>query len=347
MRKKAVVVFVIFLLISGFFFYRGRASTKKLFKTESVKKGEIAVKISSAGEIKAERDIYLKFQSSGLLSWVGVKKGDSVKKGQAIASLDKRQLEQALKKEANDYLSKRWDFEQTQDDYKETKERKLVTDAIRRILDKAQYDLENSVIDYELADLAVKLATIYSPFEGIVVELDEPYAGVNITPATARFRIVDPSNLYFEARIDEADISKVKIGDKVNIYLDAYPNEVFEGTISKIDFESTKTSGGGTAYNAWISFAKLLPTFRLGMNGEAEIIKEGAKEAFLAPLSAIFERDKKTYLWKLEDKKAKKIEVTTGLSDDNYVQILSGITEGDIIITSNINLLKEGISIIP
>ncbi|HPA35669.1 MAG TPA: biotin/lipoyl-binding protein, partial [Chitinophagales bacterium] len=64
-----------------------------------------------------------------------VKEGDLVKKGQAIASLDQRELKKRLEKELNDYMTVRWDFEQTHEDYKDYKDRYLLTDEMKRILE--------------------------------------------------------------------------------------------------------------------------------------------------------------------------------------------------------------------
>ncbi|MGI5826564.1 MAG: efflux RND transporter periplasmic adaptor subunit [Patescibacteria group bacterium] len=348
MKKKIIIILlVIFILAAGFFFFRKTRAQSSNFKIETVQSGEMLVSTSASGKIKAERDAILKFQTAGLMNWVGVKKGDLVKKGQAIASLDKADLQKRLKKQLNLYQTERNNFEQTQEDYKETRDNLLLTDEIRRILDSTQLSLDNTVLDVELASLSLKYATIYSPIEGIVVSIDEPYAGVNILPTTATFRIVDPKSIYFEAKIDETDISRVKVGYKARIELDAFPEQVFEGVVSKIDFDSTVTSGGGTAYNVWIQFPSLSEDFRLGMNGDVEIIRENIANATLIPLSALTEKDQKTYVWKVEDGKAKKVEVTIGNTDDDYVQILTGLSAGDSIISSNISLLKEGMAIKP
>jgi RND family efflux transporter MFP subunit len=344
MKKRIIIIAVGLLLVAGFFVVRGFRKEPD-FSLEEVKKGEMEVLTSASGEVKAEKDATLRFQTSGLLSWVGVQKGGTVKRGQAVASLDKRDLEKRLQKEMNSYLNERWDFEQTQDDYEETKEKSLVTDEIKRILEKTQFDLNSSVLDVEIADLTVRLSTLVSPFEGIVTDLDQPYSGVNVGPTTASFRIVDPKSIYFEAKIDETDVPRVKIGDKVKLYIDAYPEETFFGTVGKVDFGSTTSSGGGTAYNTWIYFNSADPDFRLGMNGDAEIIHSSLTGILLVPISAFTEKGGKTYVWKVVDGKALQTEIEIGNVGDDYVEVVSGLNEGDRIITSNLNLLKEGMKI--
>jgi len=90
MKKKYLFIGIAVLaIILAFFLVRGR-NKNNTFTTEVIRKGNVNVVISASGEIKAEKDITLQFQTGGLLTWVGVKEGDKVKKGQAIASLDSR-----------------------------------------------------------------------------------------------------------------------------------------------------------------------------------------------------------------------------------------------------------------
>lgn len=227
--------------------------------------------LNISGEIRAEKSVNLKFQTSGKLAWVDVKEGDYVKKWQAIASLDKKELEKKFQKEMNDYLNERWDFEQTQNDYQTIKENRLVTDEIKRILEKAQFDLNNIVLDAEIADLAVKYATIFSPIDGIVTKIDEPIAGVNITPATAVFTIIDPKSVYFEAKADEEEVTKLQVGTKGIILLDAYPDQKLDSRITFISF-SPMSGETSTTYAVRLSLPENTNLrFRLGMGGEVEI----------------------------------------------------------------------------
>ena len=229
--------------------------------------------ISASGKVEAKEMANLTFSTSGLLAWVGVAEGDYVQKWQGIASLDKRDLQKRLERYLNLYLTNRWDFEQTQDNYKETRERYLITEAIQRILDKAQFSLNNAVIDVELADLSLKLSIITSPIEGIVTHIDAPQAGVNVTPLSASFTVVNPSSVYFAASVDEADIAKVKIGQEAKVTLDSYSDEQFQGKVERINFVSSTTVGGGTAFQVLISLPENQDLkFKVGMNGDAEIL---------------------------------------------------------------------------
>src|SRR4030066_1972411 len=79
------------------------AKPEQKYETAKVQKEDLTDTVSASGTIGAENQVDLKFQTSGLLTWVGVKEGDSVKKWQALASLDKRELEKTLQKYLLDF----------------------------------------------------------------------------------------------------------------------------------------------------------------------------------------------------------------------------------------------------
>lgn len=345
MRKKRlyflIAIFIIVAIVGGVYVLKIRP--KEEYKTTKVVKKDLLKTVSASGEIKSETEVNLKFQASGLLTWVGIKEGDYVKKWQTIASLDKRELEKTFQKYANDYLNERWDFEQTQEDYLETKERKLVTDAIQRILDKAQFDLSKAVLDYEIKDLAVKFATIYSPIDGIVTHIDSPVAGVNITPATASFTIADPNQMIFEANIDEVDISGIEEGQKTILTLDAYPEEEIEGEISQIGFRAITTSGGGTAFPIKIRLPENKDLkFKLGMNGDVEVVLAKKENTLIVPSSAISKSKDKYFLFLVQDGVVRKQKIKIGLETETETEVFGSINQGDEIIIEKISQVKDG-----
>lgn len=347
MRKKWLIVLgLVGLVILGFFVKKSFSRGETEFKLAKVKKGGLVDKISASGKVGAERQVDLKFQTSGRLAWVGVKEGDLVSQWQTVAQLDTRELKRALEKELRDYMSERWDFEEGRDDYQlstDNLDQYTLTHEVRRVLEKNQFDLDKAVADVELSDIALKYATLVTPIAGIVTSIDTPVAGVNITPATAVFTIADPGSVYFSADIDEADIGKAKVGQKVKLALDSFPDEEFESTIVSVKFAAIKTSGGGTAFPTKIALPENLEQkFKLGMNGDAEIIVQEKESVLYVPMSAVMEREEKKYVWVVEKSRATKKEIRTGLEIDDEVEVSEGLNEGETIISEGISKVKEG-----
>src|SRR3989344_7921956 len=171
----AIIIIVIF-----FFAYKKYFSSKEIIlATYTVKRETLQDILSLTGEVDASEKVSLHFQTGGRLSWVGVKEGDSVKKYQGIALLDKRQLQKSLQKFLNTYSKERRDFEQSTTDNDELAIALSsdIRDRAKRTLENAQFDLDNSVIDVELQAIAKEYSFLYTPIDGIVTRVDAKEPG--------------------------------------------------------------------------------------------------------------------------------------------------------------------------
>jgi hypothetical protein len=112
---------------------------------------------------------------------------------------------------------------------------------------------------------------------------------------------------------------------KVN--LDAYPNQTFDLAINHIDFASHTTSTGGTAYTVQAAFpASSSLSYRLGMQGDAEVITNEKKDVLTIPLASIIQDH---YVYVKMQKGFVKKNVTTGISSDTETEVTSGLTAGE------------------
>lgn len=339
-RKKIIIVLLVIALLGVAIFWRQKtinAQKKESLQIFTAKKQTITQTVSSSGKVKASQQVDLKFQTSGLLTWVGVKEGDQVKKWQAIAQLDKRELQKNLEKTLKDYSNERNDYEEMyRVTYRGQKPEDALTDTAKRILEKNQWDLEKSVLDVELKDISLKLATLVSPIDGLVTHIDTPVAGVNITPAGAIFSVANPEQMIFEAEVDEVDIANIKIDQRATISLDAYPEEKIQGKVTKINFEAITTKGGGTAFKIEIALPQNEDLrFKTGMNGDAQITIGEKEMALAVPNEAIYYKDGKPFVKVLgNNQKPKEVEVKIGLETESVTEVTLGISENQQIIIS-------------
>lgn len=290
-----------------------------------------------AGKINASAQANLTFPNSGKLVWIGVKEGDIVKKWQAIASLDKQLLKKNLQTQFNNYRTSLSTFNDTQDTYKSTKEKLLITDTIQRILDRTQYSLDNSVINYEITDMAVREATLVSPISGVITNITVPVNGVNVTPLNASFSIVDPSTLYFQSEIDQEDIPQVSLGQKATISLDSFPNQDYPTQLSFIAF--TPVLGqSSTVYELRFRFDQENRDlrYRLGMGGDVRITLDQANGALTLPTEAIYEDEKGPYVYqKNQTQHLLKKYLRLGIQTDTHTQILEGLSQNEAVVLKN------------
>lgn len=340
-RRGLVILLVV---IAVFFGGRAYFASKNITKVDTQKAvvENLVETVTASGKIQADQMADLTFQTSGKVAWVGVKEGDQVKAYQGIASLDKTQLELQLKKLLKSYDSQFTTFDDTNDSVKDS----VLTDAVKRIKARAQNSLDQSVIDVEIQNEVLKLATIVSPFKGVVVKADPAYAGINVTPASASYIIANPATTYFEAEVAEVDVPKVKIGQKVNVELDAYPDQTFEGEVQRIDFQNSTSSTGGKVYNVKVSLPENSDLmFRLGMEGSAKITLSTKEGVLLVPTSAIFDESGTNYVWAISNGRAEKRKVELSSSNDTQTEITSGIKEGEVVISLPSSNIVEGIKV--
>lgn len=333
--KKRWYLFVLAIIIGGFIFYSQSASAAAdaNLQSYSIKRENVREVLSLSGEVDADEKVTLKFQTSGRLTWVGVREGDSVKKYQTIASLDQRDISNRLTKYLNTYAIARNTFEETKDD--NWNKKYDLSESIRkeaeRVLENNQYSLQNAVLDVEYQNLSLEYANLWTPIEGIVTRITSPFAGVNITPAGAEFEVVNPKSLYFSISAEQSDVVKIKNGMRGEITFDAFPEKTYVGSVYFIAF-SPRQGETGTVYEVRLKLdedAMELP-LKLSMTGDIDFLFKEEKNAISIPSSYLKNDSKGDYVYFEKTKKEKRyVEVSEEL-DGKYI-IKSGLTEGDVI----------------
>jgi RND family efflux transporter MFP subunit len=324
-----LILVSVLVFVGRFFLVKSQAGKKNQYL---VKRKDLKEELSLSGQIDAEEKVVLRFQTSGRLAWVGVKEGDYVKKYQAIASLDQRDLKNRLNKYLNTYVKQRLSFEQTKDDYwqKQYDLSETIRHKAERILEENQLDLDSSVLDVEYQNLLVEYSNLWTPIEGIVTRVVVPYAGINITPAQAEFEIVNPQTLYFSATADQTEVINLAEGKKGKIVFDAYPEEAVEGEIYWIGF-TPKSGETGTVYPLKIRF-DFPKALKMGMSGDVNFIIKERKDVLVIPPTYLKKDKKGDYVNVLENGKTVKKYLRRGEEIDGQVIIEEGLAEGEKVV---------------
>ncbi len=331
-RWILVTLFLGVVAVAAFFYQRQQAITKGT-ATYVVKETYIQDMLSLSGEVNAQDMATLRFQTSGRLAWVGVKEGDYVKKGQAIASLDVRDVNAKLTQYLNTYAVTRDEYDQSVDDnLRDMNEgaTQLVRDQAKRLLEEAQYDLNNSVLAVQIHQLAIEYATLYSPIEGIVVDVSSPLSGVNVTPSQAEFIIIDPNTLYFSATADQTDVVNLSEGMVGELILDSYPDSTFTGEIQSISF-TPDSSETGTVYRVKVLIAPFSAGVRMNMTGDINFGIGPRRPVLQVPTTAIISEQGNDYVMLDMNGNKVKTVVETGDVDGEMIEIISGLKKGDLV----------------
>ncbi len=209
-------------------------------------------------------------------------------------------------------------------------------------------NIENSEINLRDVELSLENQyenldqyTVRSPISGTII--DKSYkAGDKLESGKSLCTIFDLSYLTMTLNIDELDISQIAVGQKVKITAEALPNKIYEGKVTKISINGT-TANGVTVYPVTIQIDKtegLLP----GMNVDATIEVVSKKDVLSVPIAAVArgnrvlvkkqasaedkpEKDKKPNAGPIDGYEYVQVEV--GISNDDFIEIISGLNEGD------------------
>jgi RND family efflux transporter MFP subunit len=329
---KLVSVVLVVLLIGAFIFYRrSRAAEAEIQTFVTPTRQTLNKTVEVSGVVDAKEKATLRFAAGGRLTYLNAKEGDVVKRNQTLARIDARELQKRLQQDLNLYFNERMDFEQAQD----TRENQAITTTDERVAQKDQKTLENSVLDVEIRDIAIRNTTLSAPFDGQLVAV--PATAPNVfLGATEGFELISPASLYFKAAVDEVDISSITKGQLADIHLDAYPEETLTASVSAIAYRSAQ-GPSGTVFLVDLPMPQAtgsaMSKYRLGMNGDVAIITATRPDVLSIPLDTTREREGKTFVTvKTGEKTTEEREITVGLQTDEWVEVTGGLTETDQIL---------------
>jgi len=205
----------------------------------------------------------------------------------------------------------------------------LLAAARRRL---AYWDIpEDEIQSLEERGTVSKTLTLRAPSTGVVVEKNV-VEGARITPGMELFRVADLRQVWIEAEVFEKDISMIQLGQHAMVSLEAYPGEMFHGSVSYIyPTVSPSARTGRVRLELQNPDQKLKP----GMYAQVELHGANVEETLLVPRSAILQTGERSMVFhRMSNGQLHPMEVITGLSSGDQVQVLSGLTEGTVVVAS-------------
>ncbi|WP_299145104.1 efflux RND transporter periplasmic adaptor subunit [uncultured Dialister sp.] len=183
--------------------------------------------------------------------------------------------------------------------------------------------------------------TILSPVSG-TIGYRNAEAGEWASAGQKLLTVVDNSSLYMDCAVAEQDIGALREGMAVSVSIDSLGKEI-EGTISYI---SPALDAASHSYKVRILLSGGADGLRGGLFGRSEVTALERKDAIYLPKEGVLDNNGKKYAFLVdENHKVKKVEVTTGLYNDEDVEIVKGIAPGDHVAVTNISKLKDGMTV--
>jgi HlyD family secretion protein len=345
---------------------RKKPVTVKTVRVERARVRDV-VTSSAAGEVVAKEHATVRCELSARVTAVKHQSGDRVNKGEVIISLDASDLEARLAQaratleaqsaqlgqaDARAGLARRAadrarvladkgaGTAQLAEDAEA--EARAAIEAVRA----AKGALGQSEAALRVAQVARGKAYITAPFDGLIID-EHVNVGDELMPGTAIFEIIDDTRLHVEATVDEADASRVQLGQSATLNLDALPGQVVEAKVSKV----------GPAVRKDLKGARTLPVeaevvdvkkavaagLRAGMSANVEVIVAEKPDVLSLPTNVIVGRGVKRTVFYVDGDHARVRQVEIGVSNWDRTELTGGLKVGDeVVATLNSKELDDG-----
>lgn len=367
MRKYLIYGIALLAIFGIGYKMLNRSAGGTVYKTQKIENGDIMESITASGTINPLSTVSVGSQASGRIAEIYVDYNSVVKKGQLLALIDQenakatvQQREAALEiakaqvnveennikyyKKALNRISKLNASKYSTEKDLEAAERDYDNAVAQLILEQAQ--VKQAQASLNSAQTELSYTEIKAPVDGIViskaVEVGQTVAASFETPEL--FSVAeDLTKMQIEASVVEADIAKVKEGQKVRFTVDSYADDYFYGTVTQVRNEATTTSNVVT-YTVVIGIDNTNMKLKPGMTANVEIITAEEKGVMLVPNQALrfyiddsdnAKRYKDRGVWIIKNGHPERVTVKIGVSDDDNTQILeSTLKIGDEVIVS-------------
>lgn len=334
----------------GYRYYEAQQAAQQAAAVETTKVVRMDMKstVSATGTIQPVDSVEVSSKITARLKSVLVKENDKVTAGQTVATLD-----------AKDYEAKRdqaqYKVTNTQAEYERISYLYSIGADTQKQLEDAQMNYDTAVSELAQAESDASETSILAPMDGTVV--GEPKTVGTMAVATSDnptviMRIADLSSKQIKAKVDETDIGNIKVGQQATFTVDTYTDKTFTARVTKISqtdtsnswdtSSSSSSSGSSSSSSASVIYyyvtldvddpdSQLLPA----MTARVEINTADKPDTLAVPISTLKTDANGSYvIVRNADGSQENRYVTTGIYSDEYVEILSGLEEGEDVVST-------------
>ena len=350
MKRRTIIgigVVAAVLAAGGVYWYMKSSAAEKMaqtVETVTVQRMDIKSTVEATGTIRPVDSVEVSSKITARISSVLVKENDTVTAGQVVATLD-----------GKDYEAKR---DQAQYRVTNTRAKYNRMSYLESIGAKSKSDLEDAEYNYDTAQSTLEEANsdanetiITAPISGVVVGEPKTAGTMAVQGSdnpTVIMRIADLSKKQIKAKVDETDIGNIRIGQEATFTVDAFTDKKFTARVSKISqtdvtnsWDTSSSSSSASSSTSVIYYYVTLdvddPENLLlpAMTARVVINTADRNDALVVPLSTLKTDAAGSYVLVLQEDGTQETRyVETGIYSDEYVEILSGLSEGERVVST-------------
>ena len=344
---------------------RPSRSTRLEVTVQQPERADLVESVPASGVIRPVVEVKISPEVSGEVVDIFVNEGDPVKAGDPIVRIRQdlylSQVDQAsaslgtLRAQYNrqraetqqariNHERSRLLFEQGAVSTAELQNAKTELDIAQSSLRAAEYAIRSGEAQLKEARDNLQKTTLYAPMDGIIsqmsVERGERVVGTSQMSGTELFRIADFSRMEVTVEVGESDVVRIATGDSVRVEIDAYPRQRFRGTVVQIA-NSAKVANFGVRIELLPDSVRFLP----GMSAAVTILTDRRDSCLAIPVGAVFTRNQETCVWVVgPDGEARMRSVETGIQERDRIEIRSGLSDADRVVTGPPEAISPGIT---
>ncbi len=343
-RNKYAVIFCALLLAGGYGGYKYYVSSQTpaaTVKTGVVERGSLVETISATGALSAVNNVDISSKITGRIVEVLVEENQHVNAGDVLVRLDDtalmatmRQMKAKLDNAEANYIR-----------YQKLVESGAIS---RSDFDNVFADYLVAKTNYEKAASDVQDTVISTPIDGYIIGEPTP-VGQTISSGISEPQVIMSvatlDDMQIEAMVDESDIGQVKVGQKVNFTVDAYPNENFSGKVRLIS-RKAETENNVIYYKVYVDVddakGKLLPT----MTARADFVIASAEDVLMVPLNCVYVEGKRRFVkvYNTKTKESRDVDVKLGLSNDSEIVVQTdALKPGEVLLVRKAVAKQTGV----
>ncbi len=369
-RKSVIFLTVLIFIFSLNGCSGGNTANSVVVTTAIASNQELELPLNLSGVLVAGQTASISSQISGQVVKLGFNVGSTVKAGEILIQLDTNALEgQLMAAEAGlqsasagseaaqnqSYLAQ-INLASAQKNYDRTKQlfdagaasQLQIEDAQDKLniaakqyesssgpaLDQAQATIATAMANIKGLNIQIAKSTISSPINGVVTS-QNINVGEVVSPAVPVISIIDSSILKLRSTVSQDYLLLLTQGQAVQVSVDGYPNLKLSGKITGIGPMAVNT---GEVFPVEISLNND-GNLMVGMSAHAALMTK--VQGIVVPTSAVIQKDGQTTVFVTDGQTASKRVVKTGLNNDNFIQILDGLSEGEQVVISNVGALTD------
>jgi len=267
--------------------------------TATVELRDINFAVNAAGEIGPAEQVSVRPEINGKVDVLPVDTGDRIKKGELLFKLDDKELQQQRSSNLTDIEKAKLELQKAQRDYKRAE--RLLADKLisQEVFDdsKTTFELANNALERAQRDLAITeerltKTEVKAPFDCTIltrpVSIGQAVSGSGgFNSGTEVLTIADLNSMIINAQVNQADVPRLKLGEQVEVAIEAVPGLTVNGVVERISPQATiKNNIKGFA--ARIVLRNVDPRVRPGMTANVRIPVASADHVAAVPLSAVF-----------------------------------------------------------